>query len=217
MRCNPFVAATHEEWAGFAVLQPSIIEAVEANGNAIQLLGERGRGKSTTLRGLEQWLTRRGQRAAYEYLSPGKRHYSTTLGANLDAFLLDEVQRLWWWSRWRLLNQVIAHQIRLIFASHRDLTALLRLKGLELQSFRLGNLHHAQLDMILARRLDYFAVDGRSRVRFSQDAIAYLLERFGSDQRAIEYYLYEVFQSLSRAEIGLKELVLAASDLQARG
>src|SRR5262249_26539331 len=95
-RSNPFRALTDEEWAEIVVLPPELAAAAaeaEARGGHLQILGDRGRGKTSALLGLAAAQRQAGKRAAYEYLPEGRDSFRTAL-AGLDVFLLDEAQRL---------------------------------------------------------------------------------------------------------------------------
>jgi hypothetical protein len=53
---------------------------------------------------------------------------------------------------------------------------------------------------MLEQRLAYFALNDVPSVTFTPDAVAYLRDTFDGDLRAVEQFLYEVFQQLRRAE-----------------
>jgi hypothetical protein len=48
---------------------------------------------------------------------------------------------------------------------------------------------------VLTRRLALCALDDPPAITFSADAVRYLCDAFGSNLRAVERFLYEVFQS----------------------
>jgi hypothetical protein len=50
--CNPFRALSLDEEATLAVLSPAVIAAFQGSADHVQILGEKGRGKSATLHGL---------------------------------------------------------------------------------------------------------------------------------------------------------------------
>jgi hypothetical protein len=120
-RSNPFRALTDEEWADIVVLPGVVIEAASGAGH-LQILGELGHGKTSTLLGLAQQFRRSGLSVAYEYLPIGHDSFTSTL-TSLDVFLLDEVQRLRPNERRRLLAAT-ASGLRLVVGSHEDLTPL---------------------------------------------------------------------------------------------
>jgi hypothetical protein len=49
---------------------------------------------------------------------------------------------------------------------------------------------------MLARRIAFFALDGGPHVSLSDEALAWLWNRFGNDARGPEQALYEVFQQI---------------------
>jgi len=193
-RSNPFRALSDDEWADVVVL-PEAVSQAAALGGHLQVLGRLGRGKTSTLLGLAAQLRRAGQRAAYEYLAVGCDVF-TTAPAGLDVFLLDEAQRLRHRERGRLLAAAGAGP-RLILGSHEDLAPQFENSRLPLATVRLGAPDATHLAAILARRLDYFALEpGQPAVTFDASATDLLQARFGGNLRAIEHFLYEVFQAL---------------------
>jgi hypothetical protein len=72
---------------------PAAVANLTAPSGHLQVLGQMGRGKTTTLLGLGKRFRLQGLRADYEYLPAGRDAFTTPL-ASLDVFLLDEVQRL---------------------------------------------------------------------------------------------------------------------------
>ena len=212
-RSNPFRALTDEEWADIVVLPNVVVEAV-ANGGHLQVLGELGHGKTSTLLGLTRQFRRAGRRVAYEYLPIEHDVFTSSLG-NLDVFLLDEVQRLRPGERRRLLTAAKTG-LRLILGSHEDLAPLFKRAVLALTTVRLDHVVPEQLAALLARRLEAAALpDSALRVTFDPSALVYLEARFGSNLRAMERFLYEVFQRLEEPEVltGERLKMMADPDL----
>lgn len=197
---NPFGALTEAEWAAVAALPPKAAQALSAGFDHLQLLGPMGVGKSTTLLALHNYFAAEGRRVAYEYLPPGQRRFETET-AVLDTFLLDEAQRLWWGQRQKLRRLAGNGRLQIIFSSHEDLTGLFANRGLNLTSVDLaGEMEVGWITAVLDKRLAYFALPDQPRARLSDDAPAYLYERFGHNLRQMEYFLYEVWQSLDGPE-----------------
>ena len=68
LRKNPFGALTPEEWVAVTV-PPPILQTVLLDGfEHLQIIGDKGRGKSTTLRWLCHHFQSQGCKVAYERL-----------------------------------------------------------------------------------------------------------------------------------------------------
>lgn len=196
LRCNPFGALTRDEWASLAILPESLLAALQAGSGYLQVIGERGRGKTTCLLGLAQHFVSAGERVIYERIPEGQRHCETGL-TGLDRFLLDEAQRLSPWQRGQLLRAA-AGGLRIVLGSHADYTRHFARHRLHLYTVRIADAASpAHLAAILARRLDCFAFDHPPRVGFTPDAVEYLHRTYGTDLRAVENALYHVFQRLA--------------------
>jgi hypothetical protein len=195
-RANPFRALEDDEWSDIVVLPASTIQAAEAGGH-IQVLGERGHGKTSTLLGLQAQVRRAGQAAHYEYLPEGHEAFHTEL-AGVDVLLLDEAQRLNPTERARLMREAKSGR-RLLLGSHEDLTGLFAAAGLPLATLRPETGGRAHLEAVLAKRLAYFSLSpGAPAITLDASAVAYLAETFGSNLRAMQWFLYEVFQTLTQ-------------------
>lgn len=198
-RCNPFRVLTDDEWADIAVLPGAVASVVESGFAHLQVLGALGHGKTTTLLGLAARFRQDGRRVAYEYLPEGQPQFHTSL-SGLDVFLLDETQRLNRGERDRLLSAVQHARggLTLVLSSHDDLGPLFAKRGLSLTTVHLDEAASPDhLGLVLARRLSYFALDKNAPgVILTPDAVRYLHETFGGNLRAIQYFLYEVFQRL---------------------
>ena len=190
-RRNPFGSLTMAEWTAVSMPPPTLQAAWAQNPPVLQLLGEKGCGKTSALFWLLAQLEAEGAPAAYEHLPEGARRFTMEL-AGLDGFVLDEAQRLSWREKRRLVKE---RPSRLILSSHQDLTRWFRRRGTLVVSV---NLEHevtlAQVTAVLHRRLDTFALDGRPRLTLSDDAIQFLHKQFSPDLRAMEFFLYEVWQ-----------------------
>jgi hypothetical protein len=206
---NPFRALTDEEWGNLALL-PSELLALDPAA-PVQILGERGHGKTSLLMGLAAQGRQTGQKIVYEYLAAGQDRFTTPL-AGLDVFLLDEAQRLNRRERGRLLAQMLApgKAPRLILSSHEDLAPLFARRRLNLATLRLAEASVDHLRAVVERRLAFFALPGGPGVTLAPEAAAYLHEQFGGDLRAVEQLLYEACQQLSGpGEITAARLVAA--------
>jgi chromosomal replication initiation ATPase DnaA len=195
-QCNPFRAVTDDEWVSLAIV-PESVERVLGEPN-FQILGDKGYGKTTTLLSLTARFKAQGLRTAYEHLEVEQNQFTTQLG-NLDVFLLDEAQRLIGRERERLME----NRLRLVIASHEDLTPLFNRFGLPLATVRFETVPLAHVAAVVERRLAFFALpDGPRRVTLQPEAIQLLHATFGADVRKIELALYEAFEAIkSRADL----------------
>lgn len=214
LQCNPFRVLEADEWAAIAVIHPAIRNAIQKSKTHIQIMGQQGRGKSTTLRGLQRLLQDRN--LSYEYLARWQRRYYNDL-AGLDVFLLDEAQRLLWTERWRLLKSARQKQIRLIVSSHTNLHLWFRLFQMPLLTLNLDHLdqQESHLRYTIEQRLSYFSIQTASYVIFDPEAIDWLEDEFGSNYRSIQYFLYELFQLLVKYDLSpsAEHPLLITSDL----
>jgi len=208
--CNPFRVLSEEEWAAVAVV-PDVVEVVLARADTLhlQVLGEAGRGKSTTLVALAARFRASGLAVASEYLPEGRSRLGTDPAhASLDVFCLDEAQRLSSRARRRLLGAAVRRPgLRLVLGSHEDLGSLFAARGLPLAAVRLDAGSRAHLTAILERRLEHFTrwrnthEDGPAQpVTLNDAALDWLWSNFGSDGRGAERLLYEAFQRLAEAD-----------------
>ena len=163
-RCNPFRALTEVEWAEVAVLPEELTTVLEENNTHIQIIGNDGHGKTTTLMGLIAYFSRKGKRFAYEYLPHGQSKYNTDI-QNLELFLLDEFQRLNERQRVRLIASASESPIdglQLAVSSHEDFSNYFKACDLPLKTIRLEKISVHRLGIILDRRMRYFAFCNRN-------------------------------------------------------
>lgn len=191
-RRNPFGVLSRVEWQQVVVLPPLTEDTLVGGFDHLQLIGPKGRGKTSHLLALTHHFDSLGKSLAYEYIAAGTHRFTTRLNG-LQWFLIDEAQRLSPFSRWWMLRAA-ARGLHLIVATHRDLAPLFIRHGLNIATLSVdATSTRAHLQAVLDRRLVFFARDDHA-VALSPDAIDWLWERFGTDLRATENVLYEAFQ-----------------------
>ncbi len=186
LRSNPFGEMTREERAELAVVDPQRwLPLVQHDQQALQFIGECGRGKTTHLLALGRLLPR----AAYVYLPEDGPLPAIPVGTPL---LIDEAQRL----PCRTRRQAFRRGVPLILGTHVDLSKTLERYGYTVCTVEVQQLVDAQhLAAVFNRRLEAVRLDADRPVPLvtPHDA-TYLMDRFGTDIRAMESYLYERVQ-----------------------
>lgn len=192
-RCNPFRALTDEEWVETAVVPPQVQQTLNKGYTNLQILGEKGYGKTTLLLYLAAEKRRSSRRVCYEHIPEDGRTFQTSL-QNLDYFCLDEAQRLTKKERKRLLNHTPSPG--LIVASHENLAPLFAENKRPLTTIQLQDTGPDHLKAVLNKRLNYFSLENATPAPLSQQTINQLWQKFGRNIRAAEHHLYEYYQGL---------------------
>lgn len=195
-RSNPFRALTREEWSEIAVIPPQIEEILASNFTHLQIVGDQGAGKTSTLLALRVHFTKLGHRVRYHYLPQGEKRFRGNLHS-IDILLLDEMQRLRKSQRTRLLRKIAPGNgsgIQLICSTHEDLTTTFKSRNCPLTTIRLVLHEKSFVREIIERRLQYFALEKRASVSINDSAYRFLIDAFICDLRAVERFLYSVFQ-----------------------
>ncbi len=182
---NPFGELSVEERARLAVLEESELEIGGLQSKeAIQLIGDCGRGKTTRLLAIRH----RVAAASYVYLPEDQPCPPIPFGTPV---MIDEAQRL----PRRARRQVFATGVPLILATHADLTRSLRRFGYRVRTSMIGEQNTPQrLAQVLNRRIEAARLTDAPIMRLSVSECEQLSSRFGSNIREIEHYLYEQVQ-----------------------
>jgi len=192
---NPFGSLTQAEEDALLLPIPDIDIWANAS-ESLQLMGERGRGKTSLLRATLHQIVQQGQHLAYESLPEGHNRITTSLN-HLDGFALDEAQRLSWWHKHRLFWQMRGR--RLLITTHEDLGGWFWLYGLPYRTVQVAQfITPTRVANILARRIDFFTLEGGPHISLSNEALAWLWACYGDDVRGTEQALYEVFQQVDQ-------------------
>lgn len=191
LRRNPFGSLTEAEEDALLLPVPEIHEWATMP-ESLQLMGAKGRGKTSLLRATLHQITAQGQHFGYESLPEGQSRLTGTLDG-LDGFALDEAQRLSWPQKHRLFWHIRPR--RLLVTTHDDLSLWFRLYGLPYRTVQVAQfITPSRVQEMIRRRIAFFALEGGPLVDLSEEAFAELWRRFGDDVRGAEQALYEVFQ-----------------------
>jgi hypothetical protein len=183
---NPFGELTRDERAELAILPEDdpCRNRVRA-GEALQLVGDCGRGKTTRM----LVLRRRWAGSCYVYLEEDEPCPPIPHG---DPLLIDEAQRL----PRRVARTVFSSGLPLVLATHRDLGRRLQKFGYAVQTIRIGETNTPELVRdLLNRRIEASRLTPGPVPSISLSQARHLLGRFAGDLRAIEHFLYERVQT----------------------
>ena len=190
---------TREERAELAVAErlPEWLSLLKDPRCALQFVGGCGHGKTTHLLAIERQLLQQ-QRESSEvqcayiyYPEDGPRPW---LPAS-RPILIDEAQRMGWRQRWRMLRGGGP----LVLATHVDLSRQLRWAGFNTTTIFFDRpIDAATLARILHRRIEASLLDPflpiPPKLLIGESHARQLLERFGTDLRGLEHFLYAEFQ-----------------------
>ena len=208
---NPFGTLTDEERRALTLMPPALQTLLDNGFHHLQLLGERGRGKSSTLRLLINHFESQGKRVVTESLPERQSAYYADL-QDADVFALDEAQRLNIIHRWRFFR--LAKTTQLIFTSHHDLSTGFKRRGHDLTTLHVADFVTCQhFGNILNIRIAYFALDNHAFPTLTDDALNTLYQHFGNNLRACEAWLYDFFQSLGSPEAITEKHLLESGNL----
>ena len=186
LRFNPFGEIPLKYQPELAVIDAApLIDHLARPRAVLQLIGEKGRGKTTHLLAIKEFYPK----AAYVHF-PEERRPKIPDGIPL---LLDEAQRIPWWQR----RQLFQGPTSLVLGTHRDFTRQLQRSGRDVKTVMAGEAINAQrLDKILRRRIEFARRDKGPIPEVPITTIDKLLEKYGDDLRSIENHLYFLFQDL---------------------
>ncbi len=194
LRYNPFGELTAAERARVAVFDPDPVIDMLKNGRAaVQFIGDCGRGKTTRLLAIRQKLD--PATAAFIYL-PAFAAVTPQWWLQLwqlhgDMLIIDEAQRIAWPLRRRLFRRGLP----LVLGTHRDLRRPLERAGYQVTTVPVGPGNDAQhVREVANARLAAARLAPGDVPQLSFAEAQQLVDRFGNDLRAIEYFLYHQVQ-----------------------
>jgi hypothetical protein len=185
LRRNPFGELTRQEWQAVAVCDAEALAAALTPGTAVQVVARCGRGKTTHLLAIGRC------RPEARYVRPDTDGVPE---GSWDVLLLDEADRLWPWTRWRLLRSARA----VALAVHGDRTWELRALGFRVVTVR-PIVDAERLSALIERRVEVARRAPGAVPRVPMPSVRALLDRHGDDVRAVVTDLYERFQRLPGA------------------
>ena len=179
LRWNPFGEPLWEERLRLAVAT----SRAPRTDRIVQFLGDAGHGKTTRLLATQ----RDHPHARYHYIPDGSDRLPFPLEAG-RAYLIDEAQRL----RQRTLRRLLSGRYAVVVGSHADLSEFASV----IVESETVTTTAKELEVILHHRIEWARRGAGPVPEVSPRTLDRLITRFGSDVRAIEDHLYDVFQGL---------------------
>lgn len=187
LRQNPFGELTREQRAqlAFVEIRP-ILEHLSLPRASVQIVGEKGYGKTTHLLAIAQQFPR----SCYVHIPEGQSGIVPAIG---DPVLIDEAQRLGLVQRWKLFRSNRC----LILGTHQDYAKTLARANRPVLTLAADRLTDAAcVFRILNARIQSVRRTPGPVPAITEATSSHLFARFGPDLRRIEQSLYHVFQQL---------------------
>lgn len=184
---NPFGELTQDERAELAVVEVGyLLEMLGDHRQAIQFIGECGRGKTTRMLKLRSSLPK----SSYTYIPEHPPCPAIAIG---NPILVDEAQRLS-----RSARRCVFRSNRpLVLATHKDLSKPLIKHGYSVHTEHIGEGNSPELVcQLLNRRIEASRLRSGAIPVISMEDAQSLVAKYGSDIRGIEGKLYLWFQNL---------------------
>lgn len=187
LRRNPFGELTAAERTKLAMVESDdALQHLTSPRSVIQVVGERGYGKTTHLLALAAQYAE----SAYVHIPEGQR---VTIPDKGEPLLVDEAQRMTYRQRW----QTFRSQRRLILGTHEDFEQSLRRAGRHVLTIAADErTDAARVQLVLNARIEFSRRDAGPIPRVSATTAAKLFQQFRSDLRGIEHSMYLTFQQL---------------------
>lgn len=192
---NPFGEPSPADRARLVVAEiDALVARLEEPGFAVQLFGDRGRGKTSHILAIRAHFPD----APYVHMPEGEPTPRIPHGTPL---FLDETQRIPAWRRRLLFRRPVSF----VIGTHEDHARELAAAGLRVQTvLPARELTISRLETIVARRIEWARRGPGPVPTVPRRTLELLVARAGDDVRAMEHLLYEAIQR-SR-EVGDVEL-----------
>jgi len=190
---NPFGALPEEDRGRLIV---PVLELAELAGwiqhprRAVEFIGDCGRGKSAHLHALRHELRLRGTRHPITHLRPAEPARAKLIPA-ATVVLVDESQMLSTKERRRLFRRPVSFGL----GTHESHATELAKLGIECRSVDIRSPDLSTLREIVRRRVEWAKWGEGEPPRVSDVTLDALHQAYGTDLRAIEGALYDIYQA----------------------
>jgi len=189
LRHNPFGELDQQQRVKVAVVDIEKYKHIlNKKGHAIQFLADHGRGKTTHLLSLHQYYPT----AEYTQLYPGDK---PDMSLQVLRFV-DSVENLSKQQRIAMYK----NSPSLACTTHTDLTKELTGAGYKVENIKVSMRNIETIRLMFNRRIEFSRRYEGNIPLIDTHLVSELIKRFGDDIRAMEHYLYEVFQKMEEIE-----------------
>ncbi len=187
LRRNPFGELTAAERTRLAIVECDVaLQHLKSPRSVIQIIGEKGYGKTTHLLALAAQFAGH----AYVHIPEGQ---PVAIPEKGEPLFIDEAQRMTFMQRW----QTFRSQRRLILGTHTDFEQALRQSGRQVLTIAADQFtDSSRVQNLLNARIEFTRREAGPVPKISQATAAELFRQFGSDIRSIEHSMYLTFQQL---------------------
>ena len=187
LRRNPFGELTLAEKTALAIVEfDAALQHLQLPRSVVQVVGERGYGKTTHLLALAAQFAGH----AYVHIPEGQPVATPEKG---EPLFIDEAQRMTFMQRW----QTFRSQRRLILGTHTNFEAALRQSGRQVLTIAADRLTDAaRVQNLLNARIEFSRRAAGPIPKITQATAAELYREYRSDIRSIEHSMYLTFQQL---------------------
>lgn len=187
LRRNPFGELTAAERTRLAIVEcDAALQHLKSPRSVIQVVGERGYGKTTHLLALAAQFPEN----AYVHIPEGQH---AAIPAQGEPLLIDEAQRMTRVQQWTTFRS----QRRLVLGTHSDFEPALRRAGRPVLTIAANQFTDAtRVQNLLNARIESVRRDAGSIPQISEATASLLFKQYGSDIRSIEHSMYLTFQQL---------------------
>lgn len=187
LRRNPFGELTAAERTTLAIVEcDAALQHLKSPRSVIQVVGERGYGKTTHLLALAAQFPEN----AYVHIPEGQH---AAIPAQGEPLLIDEAQRMTRVQQWTTFRS----QRRLVLGTHSDFEPALRRAGRPVLTIAANQFTDAtRVQNLLNARIESVRRDAGSIPQISEATASLLFKQYGSDIRSIEHSMYLTFQQL---------------------
>lgn len=191
---NPFSGVTDDDISNILIPKQEVVDLIDQfqphSQLIIELVGKKGRGKTTHLRYLHQQLS-----SKYPlFLLNSNSLFENIIEHPSQIVLVDSIHYLSIFQRQKLYK----NKRLVIFTTHHTKKWECKLAGRKIESIHFRGLDEFLLEKIIIRRLKMAMLEDKPEPVLNRPVLLQLLKKYRDDYRAIMNFLYDEFQTSER-------------------